>query len=89
MLTVGDIKKLTEVFATKQDIQKLDEKVVTRAEFDEKFRWVIDKLDAVFGEIKAMRQDWSLHSGTHDRIEKRLTHIESTPTVASELRKKK
>lgn len=55
MLTTSDIKKLTEVFATKLDLaelkEELTEKMVTKAEFRE----AITTLDGIAGELKNMR----------------------------------
>lgn len=60
MLSKNDIKKLPEVFATKQDLAQLREEVSTKAQYNN----VIDKLDAVYGELKDFRQEQSAHSGS-------------------------
>ena len=52
MLSKTDIKKLLEVFATKQDLVQLREKVATKAQYNN----LIDKLDAVYGQLKDFRQ---------------------------------
>ena len=75
MLTKVDIKKLIEVFATKQDLRRFEEKMVTREEFDLKFDNVINKLDAVYGEVKDFRQKQSFHQGQHDRINEDISTI--------------
>ena len=63
MLTRSDIKKLLEVFATKADLEEL----VTRTEFKSTMDNVMNKLDAVYGEVKDTRQD-KLYIGANFRI---------------------
>jgi hypothetical protein len=53
MLSKTDIKKLLEVLATKQDLEQLREKVATKSQYNN----VIDKLDAVYTELKDFRQE--------------------------------
>ena len=77
MLTIEDFKKLSQIFATKQDLKDLEERLVSKTEFETKFSFVIDKLDFLMGEIKSMREDWTIHSKAHDRIEEKLTKLES------------
>jgi len=62
MLTISDIQKLTKFFATKQDIEKLP----TKNDFDQLKESVLDRMDAVFGEVKVMREEQSLHFQQHD-----------------------
>ena len=91
MLTVDDIKKLTQGFATKQDLEKF----VTKEEFHERMDSVLDKMDSVYGEVVRMREEQSLHAQRHDDIEKelrahskRLEKIESIPSIAHEIKGK-
>lgn len=64
MLTTGDIKKLLEAFATKQELKELLDKVATKEQFSQ----FMEKLDAVYGEVKDMRQEQSFHAGRHEEI---------------------
>lgn len=64
MLTKDDIRKLIEVFATKDDLEQL----VTKVEFHETMNNVLNKLDAVYGELKDFRQEQTVHSGQHEEI---------------------
>ncbi len=64
MLTKEDIKKLLEVFATKEDLIELIDKVATKGQFNQ----FMEKLDAVYGEVKDMRQEQSFHAGRHAEI---------------------
>lgn len=64
MLTKDDIRKLIEVFATKDDLEQL----VTKAEFQETMNNVLNKLDAVYGELKDFRQEQTVHAGQHEEI---------------------
>ena len=59
VLTKDDIRKLLEVFTTKTDLEDL----VTKAEFKETMSEVLNKLDAVHGEVKDVRQEQSFHAG--------------------------
>ncbi len=86
MLTVDDIKKLVEVFATKEDLKQEVANLVGKEEFDQFKDDIFTKIDKVYGEVKAMREEQSMHSFRHDDTEKRLDAIESTPTVAHALK---
>ena len=77
MLSASDIKKLIEVFATKEDLNNLKEEFVTKSEFHETMNDVIDKLDAVHGEVKDMRQEQSAHHQIHEDIQEEITTIKS------------
>ncbi len=75
MLTSKDIKLLIETFKTRaeadEDSRKLEEK------FDFKFNKVLDKVDAVYKELKGMRQEQVMHVQKHRDIDERLDKIES------------
>jgi len=71
MLTKGDIKKLVEVFATKTDLEEL----VTRAEFKSTMDSVMNKLDAVYGEVKDVRQEQTVHWGQHQDLQVEIGNI--------------
>lgn len=77
MLTVEDIKKLTQVFGTKQDLENL----VTKQEFRDAMGKIMDRFDFLYGEVKMFRQEMTF---LNNRVEK----VEYTPTVASELKRK-
>lgn len=64
MLSKNDIQKLLEVFATKEDLEQF----IKKEEFDLTLDKVLEKLDAVFGELKDMRQEQAFHAGQHSRI---------------------
>lgn len=46
---------------------------------------VFAKLYDVFGELKAIREEQSAYFQGHDDIKKRLTKVESIPSIASHL----
>lgn len=75
MLTVDDIKKLSQVFATKEDLQQLKEEMATKTEM----RQVVTLLDKIAGELKGIRNDRILQNRINDRVEERLTKIEIRP----------
>lgn len=81
MITEADILKLSQVFATKQELQELGATMVTKEEFNK----VMERLDAVYGEVIAMRQEQASHQAIHDHIEDRLHDIEHIPAIAHEL----
>lgn len=91
MLTINDIKKLTAVFATKQKLAEMEERLASK----EELREVMTKVDAVFGEVKAMREDQSMHylqhednDNEHKVFRKRLNVIESVPVIAHQIKRK-
>ena len=73
MLTRDDIKKLVEVFATKQDLQQVREEMATKDQLND----AMNKLDAVYGELKDFRQEQTVHVYQHGEINKRLAKLES------------
>lgn len=48
MLTTADIKKLLEVFATKEDLKRLKEGLVSKEEFETTMSKVMEKLDSAY-----------------------------------------
>ena len=72
MLAVDDIKKLTQVFVTKQDLQDLREEMATKKEM----RQVVTLLDKIAGELKGIRDDRVLQNRINDRVEQRLNSLE-------------
>lgn len=85
MLTIDDIKKLTEVFATKQDLQQLREEMATKSEL----RQLTKTVDAIYGEIMKAGEERVAHQHIHDDIDAQFRTFKSLPTIASELRRKK
>lgn len=71
MLSTNDIRKLIEVFATKEDLEEL----VTKTEFRKTLNDVLDKLDAVYGELKDFRQEQSAHHQIHEDIQDEIVTI--------------
>ncbi|MCL5785020.1 MAG: hypothetical protein M1142_06750 [Patescibacteria group bacterium] len=71
MLTLDDIKKLTEVFTTRQDLEKLQEEMATKNDWRE----VMTMVDNVLGEVKAMREEQTAHYQQHEDIDQEITGI--------------
>lgn len=75
MLTAKDIKLFVESFKTRaesdEDLRKMQER------FDLKFNDVLDKLDAVFKEVKDMREDQDFHVQKHRDIDDKFDSIGS------------
>lgn len=57
MITISDIKKLTQVFTTKLDFAELEDKIVTKEDLGQ----LMTKLDHVYGEIINIRQEQTIH----------------------------
>lgn len=76
MLTSKDIKLLIATFKTRaeadEDIRKLEER------FDLRFNKVLDRLDAVYKELKDMRLEQSMHIQKHRDIDERLDKLETS-----------
>lgn len=87
MLTVEDITKLSQVFATKQELNQLEERLTEKMATKDDLNLIMERLDAVFGEVVAMRQEQASHQAIHDHIEDRLRDIEQIPSIAHELRR--
>lgn len=90
MLSVTDIKKLTQVFATKQDLEKL----ATKVELREFRNDVMDKMDKVYTEVLNMREEQSAQSQRYEDLEqeissakKRVDQIEKIPVIAHQIKK--
>lgn len=75
MLTKDDIRKLIDVFATKEDLNHLKEEFVTKTEFNERIDGVVDKLDAVYGELKDFRQEQTVHASQHEEISEDIRNL--------------
>jgi len=89
MLTSKDIKLLIESFKTRaeadEDIRKLRDEISGLKEemtTKEMFRDVMTKLDAVFKEVKDMRQEQDMHVQKHRDIDDRLDNLE-TPVLVN------
>lgn len=73
MLTVDDIKKLTRVFATKEEVKEL----VSNDEFKSFKSEVLTRFDKLFGELKGIRQDLIFHKRQHERVEEEIAELKS------------
>ena len=77
MLTSKDITLLIESFKTRaeadEDLRKLREEMATK----DMFREVMTKLDAVFKEVKDMRQEQDMHVQKHRDIDEQLDRLKS------------
>lgn len=78
-LTQTDITKLTQVFATKQDL----ERYLTVDEFRQFKDDVFTGLDKVMGELKKIREEQIfMHNKVYQDHEKRITRLEQTQSLA-------
>lgn len=97
MLTSVDIKLLVENFKTRQeaddDLRRLEErlegKLLSRQEFNEKFDIIMTGLDKVVGELQTVRIEQGANQVAHDRIDEDLAAIKSVPVIAHDLKFKK
>jgi len=72
MITDSDIKKLKVVFATKDDLKKLDNKLSNN---------IIEFKDEILHEIVALRKDISVVSGHRDMLKNHETRIEKLEKI--------
>lgn len=64
MLTIKDIQKLMETFATKYDLERF----ATKEDLQEVKNQVLDRMDAVYKELVNMRMDNATHMQSHRDI---------------------
>ncbi|MCR4306163.1 MAG: hypothetical protein NUV73_03710 [Candidatus Daviesbacteria bacterium] len=78
MLTSQDIKLLVDTFKTRaeadEDLRKLKEEMATKG----MFRGVMTKLNAVFKELKDMRQEQDVHVQKHRDIDEKLDKLSAS-----------
>lgn len=81
MLTDADIKKLllemARSFVTKEELRQEFEKIREEMATKNESRDIMTKLDAVFKEVKDMRQEQDMHVQQHRDISDRLDKLES------------
>ena len=86
-LSLDDIQKLTDVFATKEDlrnsIERIEEKMATKKDLDR----ILNAINQVLKELPTTRQEQIVLSQQMNEVQDRLELIETTPTVAHELKK--
>lgn len=83
MLTTEDVKLLTDLFATKQELKDSEERVISELRKDIR-KYAADVEKVLSGDSKKEEDDL-VHRQEHDDLDERVTRIESTPTVALEL----
>lgn len=81
MLTTKDIDKLMAVFATKHDLEELERRMEEKFATKEDHDRVMNLVDKVLGEVKAMREEQAAHQLAHDDIQERFAKIETTSAV--------
>ena len=81
MLSKDDIKRLIEVFATKADLARVRDEMVTKDEFVEATDGVMNKLDAVYGELKDFRQEQTVHVAQNEKIRDDISGLKARVRV--------
>lgn len=76
MLTKDDIRKLIEVFTSKEDLERLRDSLATKEQFEQ----VIEKLDSVYGELKDFRQEQTVHAGQHEELREDVNNLKRKVT---------
>lgn len=76
MLSKNDIKKLVDVFATKVELKQSLDQIREEMATKDQYNHVIDKLDAVYGELKDFRQEQTVHTDQHRQIREELDGVE-------------
>lgn len=84
-----DANLVREVVEIKAEIADIKEKMATKDEL----RQVMTTVDAVFGEVKAMREEQAAHFQSHEdnnqehgEFRRRLDKIESVPVIAHQVK---
>lgn len=85
MLTNQDIKRMLEVFVTKQDLNQLEERLATKEEI-RSYSAIVEKAVAGFRKVE---EEQLAHSVEHDDIREDLRRIKNMPAIAHELKKQK
>lgn len=83
MLSNEDIVKLAKLLATKQDIEAL----ATKDELYGIKNDVMNKVDSVYKEVLAMRQEQSVHQNDHDDMHREIEEIKSVPAIAHQIKR--
>ncbi len=83
MLNTDDLKKLNEIYPSRIEVRQMFE------DFSQMIIKVVnDRADYILSELRPIQENSQANSLEHEDMRLRLTNIESTPTVAHELRKK-
>ena len=78
MITDEDIVKLSRVYATKIDLANFATKndlTEFREEMVDKFDQVMTRMDQVYTELVAIREDQTVHSLKHEEIDEALAKL--------------
>lgn len=72
------VQKFMQVFATKQELNDGFERVREEMATKDQFNQVMDKLDAVYGEVRLKREDQIVHAEVHRKLEDRVKRLEQS-----------
>lgn len=76
------------LFLNKQYEQFKDEVGFLKESVDSRNDDVFTKMDQVYKEVLAMRQEQSVHQQTHDDLDAFISQIQSIPAIAHQIKKK-
>lgn len=88
MLTVDDIKRLTEVFATKQELKDLEGRLLDKLATRQQYNQVMNGVDRVLKELVEMREEKVVQGQQIKDLDDRVTKIESVPATAHQIKRK-
>jgi len=88
-LDIDDVQKLMAVFATKEDLRRVEDNMVTKDEFNQRFDQVMTGVDKVLKEVITTRQEMSSLTQRLDDTNEEVNAIKAIPVIAHELRAKK
>lgn len=101
MITDIDVKKLKEVFATKEDLRQeiqkvrndLAESVATKQGLEDLGYRLTEEMRnhrvEILGGLDKVMGELKVHREEREALEQRVTDIEAVPIIASELRRKR
>jgi len=80
MITDEDINKLLTIFATKEELRQLEERMNNNIK--DQSNMILTLVDKVLVEVKATREEQAVHFATHDDINTRLDRLESVTGIS-------
>ncbi len=87
MITQDDLVKLTTIFATKEELRQMEDRIT--GTMRGMLNSALDKMDTFITEIRNYRFEQDAHSQLHNDLEERVDKIERLPVIASEIKKPK
>ena len=82
MITGDDVVKLSQVFATKEEFRLMEERMTEKFATKDQWNLVMNLVDKVLVEVKAMREEQAVHFSIHEEVNQRLDKLESVTGIS-------